>query len=396
MRWIYSPAEVAHCLEPDRGVLLWRDLHRMSDEIGTRDAAAWCNLFRPLAEQWPALARNVLSPLSIPRNPLLLAGFGMKAMLPVTVVARSSFRNEPARALFAGVGAHSIKPLDAPFSSAIGIMLTASAHAVGWPIPEGGSQSITSALVKALESYGGRVVCNSQVADLREVASADLALLDVTPRQVLQMGGEVLPESYKRQLQAYRYGPGTFKVDWALSEPIPWKDKRLSESITVHVGGSLAEMAASERAAWEGKPPEKPFVLLAQQSLFDRSRAPAGQHTAWAYCHVPNGWTRSALDAIENQIERFAPGFRDVIRARSVHNTADLEAMNPNLVGGDINGGAFTVKQLMLRPTWREYATPLENVFLCSSATLPGGGVHGMCGYNAARMALARFKERAS
>ncbi len=391
VNWIWSPAEFAQCFEPDRAVLLWRNYDRMSDELGAADARAWRNLFEPLSSRWNDLANGVFSLLQIPRNPFLMARFGIHALQPVTLTARTVFRGEPARALFGGAGAHSIRPLNSPLSSAVGLILTAAAHAAGWPIPERGAQSITNALIRVLESYGGRVVTGSRVNRLKEVQAADLVLLDITPRQLLELGGTELPSSFKAQLSAYRYGPGVFKLDWALDHPIPWRARDCAQAITVHIGGTLAEMAQSERDAWEGRPPVKPFVLLVQPSLFDPTRAPAGKHTAWAYCHVPNGWTGSAVQQIEDQIERFAPGFRDCVLSRAIHGPLDMQAINENLIGGDINGGPFTVKQFALRPTWREYGTPLKNVYLCSSSTLPGGGVHGMCGYNAARFALRRF-----
>lgn len=388
VRWIWSPAEFAHCLTPERAVLAWRKFDDMPDQLGREDAAAWRNIFQPLADHWHELSTDVLTPLSIPRHPFLMARFGLRALLPVSTVARTAFRNEPARALFGGVGAHSIKRLDSPLSAAIGLLLTASAHADGWPIPEGGAQSITSALIRILESFGGRVVLNARVSDLKEVRSADVVMLDITPRQLLELGGSALPDGFSSELRGYRYGPGVFKVDWALRSPIPWRAKECAQAITVHVGGSLNEMAQSERDAWEGRPPRKPFMLVAQQSLFDPTRAPDGQHTAWAYCHVPNAWTGSALQQMEDQMELYAPGFRDCVLARCVRGPLAMQGINENLVGGDINGGAFTVKQFALRPTWREYGTPLKNVYLCSSSTLPGGGVHGMCGYNAARWAI--------
>ncbi len=308
---------------------------------------------------------------------------------------RIRFGNLRAQSLFAGLAAHSTLRLDAPLSSAFGLVLGAAGHAVGWPVPEGGAQSITNALTDVLVSLGGRIFINARVAHLDELGSPDLTLCDVTPRQFLALSEGRIRTPFRRLLERYRYGPGIFKVDWALREPIPWKAKDCGKALTVHLGGTLAEIAASERAPWEGKAPEKPFVLLAQPSLFDPSRAPAGQHTAWAYCHVPNGWTGSALTQIENQVERFAPGFRDCILARATHNPAQMQRWNENLVGGDINGGAFTPTQFVFRPTWREYHTPLRGVYLCSSSTLPGGGVHGMCGYNAARSALTLFGKRA-
>jgi phytoene dehydrogenase-like protein len=269
-------------------------------------------------------------------------------------------------------------------------------HAVGWPIPAGGAQRISDALSSLLVSLGGRIVTGSRVDRLDELAGRDAILCDVTPRQFLTLAGSRLPAAYRRLLERYQYGPGVFKVDWALREPIPWKAKDCLRAGTVHLGGSLEEIAASERAAWEGCPPDKPFVLLAQPSLFDPSRAPAGQHTVWAYCHVPNGWPNSALAQIEAQIERFAPGFRECILARSTHTTQEMQLRNENLIGGDISGGASNLKQFFLRPTWRRYGTPLEGVYLCSSSTPPGAGVHGMCGYYAAQWALAGPKAKRS
>ena len=391
VRWIWSPAEIAHPLDGGQAVLLWRDFDRMPAELGREDALAWRKLFAPFASNWNKLAPMLLSPLGVPSHPLLLARFGLRALQSVTLLAQTAFRNEAARALFGGMGAHSIKPLDTPLSAAVGLMFGASAHAAGWPIPEGGAQSITSALIRALESYGGHVILNARVGDLKEVRDADVVMLDITPRQLLELGGSALPGGFARQLRSFRYSPGAFKVDWALREPIPWRAQKCLQSITVHLGGTLPEMEQSERDAWQGRPPRKPFILLAQPTLFDPTRAPDGQHTAWAYCHVPNGWTGSALRQIEDQVERFAPGFRDCVLARSVHGPLDLQRINENLVGGDVAGGALTVKQFVLRPTWREYSTPLKNVYLCSSSTLPGGGVHGMCGYNAARWAIRRF-----
>ena len=295
-----------------------------------------------------------------------------------------------ARALFAGLGAHSFLPLESPISASFGLVLGVAAHAVGWPIPQGGAQSIADALVTCLRKSGGTVTTNAPVQSLRDLG--DLKLLDVTPRQFLSLGGEDIPPSFRRQLQRYRYGPGVFKVDWALSQPIPWRAAECLRAGTVHLGGTFDEIAASERQPAAGKVSDRPFVLLSQPTLFDPSRAPAGKHVAWAYCHVPNAWSGSALQAIESQVERFAPGFRDCILARAVFNTEAMQEWNGNLVGGDINGGSFAGLQFFLRPTWRQYGTPLPGVYLCSSSTPPGGAVHGMCGYWAARWALSGYK----
>ncbi len=339
------------------------------------------------------LFKEVFRPLVFPRRPFLLAQFGIRAIQPCTFLTKSLFRHDRARALFAGSAAHSALKLEAPLSAAFGMVMGAAGHAVGWPIPAGGSQSISKALAGVLESLGGRIITNSKVSSLDELGSPDLTLCDITPRQFLTIAGHRLRPSFKKLLQHFKYGPGSFKVDWALREPIPWKAKDCLRAITVHLGATLEEIAQSERRPWQGKPPEKPFVLLAQPSLFDPSRAPAGRHTAWAYCHVPNGWTGSALEKIENQIERFAPGFRDCILERAVHNTADMEHWDANLVGGDVNGGALSIDQFAFRPTWRRYGTPLRGVYLCSASTPPGGSVHGMCGYWAAKRALRYLKK---
>ncbi len=395
LKWIHSPASLAHPFDDGTAITLERDLAGTADQLGT-DGAAYRKLFEPLVENWHALFKDVFKPLTVPHHPLLLAQFGLHAGQPYTFLAKTLFREERARALIAGSVAHSCLKFEALLSAAFGITLTAAGHAVGWPIPEGGSQSLANALVRKLESLGGRVVTNSRVSDLDELGSPDLTLCDVTPRQFLGMAEKRLRPSFRKLLRRYKYGPGVFKVDWALREPIPWKAKACLRAITVHLGGTLEEMAVSERRANDGKPPEEPFVLLAQPSLFDGSRAPAGQHTAWAYCHVPNGWSGSALEQMESQIERFAPGFRDCVLARAAHNTANMQAWDENLVGGDNSGGAMGVSQFLERPTWRRYGTPLRGVYLCSASTPPGGAVHGMCGYWAAKRALGWLQKNAN
>ena len=388
LHWIWSPAELAHPLDDGTAVLLFRDIRQTAEQFGS-DAQNWRSVFEPLVRNWAPLIKSVFTPWEAARHPFLFARFGMRALQPAMFLARRSFGNPRARALFAGCAAHSIMAFEYPLSSSIGLIMAAAGHATGWPIPRGGSQSLANALIGVLGSFGGRVTINTRVNDLNEVRGAELTLCDITPRQLLSLAKDRLPEPFRRKLRRYRYGPGVFKVDWALREPIPWKAKDCLTAATVHLGGTLEEIAESEHRAWHGQPPEKPYVLLAQQSLFDSTRAPAGRHTAWAYCHVPNAWTGSALTQIEDQVERFAPGFRECVLARSVHGPLDMQALNENLVGGDINGGAFTVAQFAFRPTWRQYGTPLPGVYVCSASTLPGGGVHGMCGYNAARVALA-------
>jgi phytoene dehydrogenase-like protein len=391
LRWIFSPAELAHPLDDGTAVTLERDLDVTASQFG-KDAAAYRNLFYPLATNWGRLFKGTFRPLGIPQHPLLLARFGISAMQPGTLLARTRFRDPRARALFAGSAAHSMLKLESPLSSAFGLLLGAAGHAVGWPIAAGGTQSISNALIGVLGSLGGRVIINSRVNSLDELGSPDLTLCDVTPLEFLRIAQHRLSPAFRSLLAHFKYGVGAFKVDYALREPVPWKAAECRRAATVHLGGTIEEIAASERAANEGRPPDKPFVLLAQPSLFDPTRAPAGKHTVWAYCHVPNGWRGSALEQIEAQIERFAPGFHDCVLMRAVHDTGDLRSLNENLVGGDVNGGALELGQFFLRPTWRRYGTPVRGVYLCSASTPPGGGVHGMCGYWAARTALRSLK----
>jgi phytoene dehydrogenase-like protein len=395
VRWIHPPVPVAHPLDDGTAVLLHRDLGATIAQFSRNDGEAYKRIFRPLVDQWAALMKDVLQPPArIPRHPFLLARFGVRAIQRATVLAAQTFEDERPRALFAGNAAHSFLPLENPLSSAFGMILGGSGHAVGWPIPAGGSQSISNALANFLSSLGGRVRVSAPVDSLAEVRGADLVLCDVVPKEFVRLAGNALPPMFCQLLERYRYGPGIFKMDWALREPIPWRAAECRDAGTVHIGGTLGEIAASERAAWTAAPDAKPFVLLSQPSLFDRERAPEGRHTAWAYCHVPNAWPGSMVERIEAQIERFAPGFRDCILARASHGTRAMEAMNRNLVGGDISGGAVDGAQFVLRPTWRQYSTPLPGVYLCSSSTPPGGGVHGMCGYNAAERALKWLNSR--
>jgi phytoene dehydrogenase-like protein len=316
--------------------------------------------------------------------------------LPAATLARSAFKGARARAFFAGLAAHSVLPLSNAFSASVGMVLAAAGHTTGWPIAEGGAQALSSALAEHFQGIGGTISLNRSVANLSEVDPTDAVLCDISPRQLKRIAADVMPASFQRQLAAYKYGPGAFKVDWALSDPIPWAASDCRRAATVHLGGSFEEIVASEAAPWSKKSQAaevvKPFVLLVQPSLFDYSRAPAGKHTAWGYCHVPNGSAVSALEAIESQVERFAPGFRDCILARAVTPPGKLESWNPNLIGGDLSGGAMTLKQLFFRPTPSLYRTALPNVFLCSASTPPGGGVHGMCGHLAARRALKTLK----
>ena len=391
LEWIHSPAPLAHPLDDGTAVMLERSLDQTSRSLGI-DGKAWDQLMRPFVEHWKKFAPQILGPVSfLPKSPLLMARFGMLAVQSAHSVARR-FRDQRTRALFAGLAAHSFLSLDEPLSAAFGILMAVPAHAVGWPIPRCGAQSITTALCGVLASLSGDLRTSAPVENLTALSTYDLTLCDLTPRQLLKVGGRRFSESFKQQLACYRYGVGVCKVDYALNAPIPWNAADCSRAATVHLGGSFEEIAESEKAVRTGHHPDRPFVLLAQPSLFDSSRAPAGKHTAWAYCHVPNGSKVDMLQKLEDQIERFAPGFRDCILARRVFSPAALETMDANLVGGDIGGGIMDIRNFLFRPTRRRYATSALGVYICSSSTPPGGGVHGMCGYHAAKMALTRLK----
>ena len=389
LEWIYSPAPLAHPLDDGDAILFDRGVGATGAALG-EDAAAYWRLVAPVVRRWERIAQGALAPLRWPRYPFSMASFGMRGLWPARLLADTCFRGERARALFAGMAAHAILPLERMPSAAAGLVLIALGHCFGWPIPRGGSQSLANALAAYLRSLGGEIRTNERVDSLAQLPPARSILLDITPRQLLRIAGEQLPGRYRRALRRYRYGPGVFKLDWALDGPIPWRDPACAQAATVHVGGTLPEIAASERAVWGSAPSERPFVLLAQPSLFDEARAPAGKHTAWAYCHVPNGSTHDMTARIEAQIERFAPGFRDRILERSVLSPAAMEMYNANYIGGDINGGVQDLGQLFTRPTWSltPYRTAARGIYLCSSATPPGGGVHGLCGYFAAQTAL--------
>jgi phytoene dehydrogenase-like protein len=388
LRWIEPPAPLAHPLDDGTAVMLEHDLAATASGLG-EDARAYTHLMQPLVDNWQSLREEVLGPvLHWPRHPLLLAGFGLKAALPALALARSRFRGARARALFAGNAAHSVLPLENAFSAAVGLVLSAAGHTTGWPIAAGGAQAVSEALAGYLRSIGGRIETGRHIASLDELGEPDLILCDISPRQLSRLAGNSITQKYRRALENYRYGPGAFKLDWALSEPIPWKARDCLRAATVHLGGTLEEIVVSESAPAKGRVAEKPFVLIAQPSLFDPSRAPAGKHTAWGYCHVPNGFAGDKTGQIESQVERFAPGFRDCILARHVMGPAQLETWNPNLIGGDFSGGAMTPSQLLFRPTEWQYRTSNRSIYLCSASTPPGGGVHGMCGHQAAKVAL--------
>ncbi len=391
LEWVQPPAAAAHPLDDGSAVVIEQSLDSTATGLG-EDGDAYRKLMRRLVANWNDLAPTLLGPPRLPKHPLMLAGFGLQALRPATGLARSVFRGEPARAAFAGMAAHSMLPLEKPGSAAFGLVLNALAHAVGWPFPRGGSQKIADALASYLHSLGGEILTGAPVTSLSELPPARVVLCDVTPRQLLALAGDRFTPAYRRLLSRYRYGMGVFKLDWALDGAIPWKAAGCARAATVHVGGTLDEIAESERAAWQGRHTEHPFLIVTQPSLFDSTRAPHGKHTGWAYCHVPLGSTVDVTEHIENQIERFAPGFRDRILARNVLTPAGLESRNPNIVGGDINGGAQDLGQLFLRPTWRLYSTSARGLYICSASTPPGGGVHGMCGYHAAQRALRELE----
>ncbi len=387
LQWIHPHAPLAHPFDDGTAAMLERSIDATGETI-SEDAVAYKKLLRPFVDKWQELSDELLRPIRLPRHPFLLARFGLKAIRSANGLARSSFEGTRARALFAGMAAHSMLPLDKAATASFGLVLGATGHAVGWPIPRGGSQKIADALGSLLRSLGGEIETNARVDSINELPHARHILCDITPRQLLRLAGHQLPAKFCRQLERYRYGLAAYKLDYALSAPVPWKAKECARAATVHLGGTLEEIAFSEREATEGRHAEKPFVLVVQPSLFDDTRAPAGQHTLWAYCHVPNGSTFDMAERIENQIERFAPGFRDLILARNVLSPAALERHNANYVGGDINGGVQDLPQLFLRPTRHLYKTPRQGLYLCSASTPPGGGVHGMCGYFAAQLAL--------
>jgi phytoene dehydrogenase-like protein len=391
LTWIQPPLPVAHPLDRQPAIPLHRNPERMEDALGTFDAAQWQRLFAPGVEDWQQLLPMLLAPLPWPTHPLPLMRFGLGALWSARTLARLWFEGERARALFSGLAAHAIQPLTWPLTASFAMVLGTLAHAVGWPIPRGGSQAIADALALYLRDLGGEIVLDHWVHRLEDLPPARNYLLDVTPRQLVEMAGDKLPARYRHQLLGYRYGPGVCKVDYALNAPVPWRDRTCALAGTVHLGGTKAEIVHSEAAPLKGQHSTHPFVLVSQPSLFDNTRAPAGKHTLWAYCHVPNGSSFDMSERIEAQIERFAPGFRDCVIAKRVHTAMDMARHNPNYLGGDINGGVQDWRQLWTRPTLRRnpYSTPLPNVYLCSSSTPPGGGVHGMCGYHAAHSVLA-------
>lgn len=388
LEYIYPPHAAAHPFDDGTAAILTASINQTAGLLGD-DEAAYLKLMQPVVADWPVLAEELLAPLHLPKHPLAMAGFGLKAIAASTHLSKR-FKTREARGLWAGMAAHSIQPLTNLATSAIGLVLMAAGHAGGWPVPKGGSQQIANALVDYFIAIGGKVETSQFITSLKSLPSSHAVLFDITPRQLLAIAGHRFSGLYKWQLERYRYGMGVFKIDFALDGPIPFAAKECSKAGTIHIGNTLEEIVAAEQQTSEGKHPDRPFVLLAQQSLFDNSRAPEGKHTAWAYCHVPNGSTLDRSDAIEQQIERFAPGFRERILAKHVMDTSQLEAYNPNYIGGDINGGIIDISQLFTRPALRysPYRTSAKGLYICSSSTPPGGGVHGMCGYHAALRVL--------
>jgi len=388
LEYIYPPVAAAHPFDGGTAAILAGSVEETARGLGD-DAAAYVRLMAPIVKDWPELAPELLGPLHFPKDPLSLARFGWKGLSPSTRLARR-FHTEAAKGLLAGMAAHSIQPLTDLATSAIALVLMAAGHDTGWPLPRRGSVAIADALASYFLSLGGKIQTGTTIRSFSQLPSSRCVLLDLTPRQLLQLGGHHWSSLYQWQLERYRYGMGVFKIDWALAEPIPFTAAGCRQAGTVHIGNTLEEIVASEASTAKGVQSERPFVLLTQPSVFDSSRAPAGRHTAWAYCHVPNGSKEDMTAAIERQVERFAPGFRERILARHVFDTAQLEEYNPNYVGGDINGGVIDIRQLFTRPAlrWSPYRTSEKGIYICSSSTPPGGGVHGMCGYHAAKRAL--------
>lgn len=390
LEWIEPEIALAHPLDDRPAAAIYKSIDKTIENL-EEDGSNYRALFEPFLERWDELAPQILAPFKLlPSSPLLMARFGMKALQPATRLATNTFETVRGRALFGGLAAHSTLPLENLTTSAIGMVLGIAGHVVNWPYPRGGSHAITKSMAAYFESLGGTITTGRKITALSELPRSHIAMLNLTPRQIMDLCNTNLTPEYMRKLNKFEYGVGVFKMDIALSEPIPWNDPACRKAGTVHLGGTLEEIAVSEKASNEGNHPEKPYVLVAQQSLKDDSRAPEGKHTLWAYCHVPNGSTRDMSEPILNQIERFAPGFRDCILEAHTMNTQAMHAYNPNYFGGDINGGRQDITQLFSRPAnmFDPYRIPETTMYICSSSTPPGGGVHGMCGYHAAWAAL--------
>lgn len=386
LEWIFPEASVAHPLDNEKAVILSKSVEETAANLGM-DGKTYQNLLCPFLPRSEALFADLLKPLGIPKNPILMARFGIKALLPANTFAKFFFKEKRAKALFAGCAAHSTLPFDKYFTSAIGLLFLLTGHSVNWPVTKGGSQAIADALLSVFKSKGGQVRLNTKIERFEQLPPAKAYFFDTDPHQLADIAQNELPSSYLKRLRKFHFGPGAFKMNYALSEPIPWKDSNCLKASTVHLGGTIEEIAATEKAAWQGRHSEQPYVLLSQQSQFDATRSPKGQHTCLAYCHVPFGSTKDMSDIITHQIERFAPGFRDIILAQHSTNTAAFQAYNPNYLGGAISGGAADITQLFTRPVlrWNPYSTPNSKIFICSASSPPGGGVHGLCGYYAAR-----------
>ena len=391
VEWIHSPACLAHPFDRGPAAILYRSIEETCSTLGI-DASAYSKLFSRLARNGKKLVPEILAPpMHVPRHPLLMMQFGLRGIQSAQRLVQRHFKDSPARGLFTGIAAHSNMPLDESPTAAFGLLLGMLGHDDGWPIVKGGSQRLSDALASYLTSLKGAVLTGMTVKSWREIPTARAVLFDLTPRQILKLVSDQLPASYRWELQKYRYGPGVFKIDWALSNPIPWKSRECAKAATVHLGGPAEEIVEAERAVANGRCPERPFVLLSQPSLFDATRAPEHAHTAWAYCHVPSNSKIDMTDRIEAQVERFAPGFRDCILHRHIMTAPEMEGYNPNYVGGDISGGIQNILQIIARPSLRltPHVIPVKGLFICSSSTPPGGGVHGMCGFHAARAALS-------
>lgn len=388
--WIYPTAALAHPFDNHEPAMLYPSLEETADSLG-KDRENYLSLMTSLTENWDNISKDLLGPFTIPAEIGKSIRFAIQAVKSAEMLANSSFVGERAKGFFAGLAAHSMLPLNKFISASFGLVLGILGHKVNWPSSNGGSQSLANALLRYFESIGGKVETDTHIRGLKQIPSSQVKLFDVTPKQLLEIVGEKFPPSYRKRMANYRYGHGIFKVDWALSEPIPYRNEACKKAGTVHLGGSFKEIAEAERSVWLNKIHPKPYVLLAQPSLFDNTRAPRGNHTAWAYCHVPRNSTHEMTPIIEQQVERFAPGFKDIILAKHTMNTQDMQYYNPNYVGGDINGGVQDLWQHFSRPVlrWSPYSTPLNDIYICSSSTPPGGGVHGMCGYHAAKKALS-------
>lgn len=389
LEYIYPEIAAAHPFDDGTAAILSKSIEQTASLLGA-DEQAYLKLIKPVVKNWPLIAPDALGPLHFPKHPLAMAQFGLDGLTSARFLEKR-FKTQAAKGLFAGMAAHAIQPLSNLATSAIALVLMAQGHLKGWPVPKGGSKQIASALASYFISIGGKIETDRYIESLDQLPSTHAVLFDITPKQLLKIAGHRFSSLYKWQLEHYRYGMGVFKIDWALDAPIPFKAEQVKQAGTVHIGNTFKEIADGEQRIWKGEHPEKPYVLLAQQSQFDASRAPEGKQTAWAYCHVPNGSEKDMATIIEQQVERFAPGFRDTILAKHTFNTTQMEQYNPNYIGGDINGGVIDIGQLFTRPAlrWSPYKTSAKGLYICSSSTPPGGGVHGMCGYHAAKKALS-------